>query len=550
MRPDGAELPRQSHTELVIGLVAAIGTDLDAVAQAFDRELKAYAYSTESLRLSEFLPALSWPNSRILPRAPYDVRVWAAMDAGDDLRRDWERGDALALLAISAIERSRFDEAKKFGKEIDPTLGPPTIDRRAWILRSLKTPEEVSTMRDIYGPRFFLVGVHMNEDQRIRSLRAQIRDSRPNDAEAEWDHAPSQLIDRDWKEERSRGQNVSDTFSQSDFFVTANDNKKVRADIRRILRLIFGDPYVTPSRDEYAMFLAAGGARRSAEPGRQVGAAIVNIEGSVLSLGTNEVPRGGGGAYWEGDPDDRREFTLTKETNRLHQERITERILAIVEKRFDSAATEVGLRTTATNARFKQRLLDELPSAVMKEGRVGELTEFGRATHAEMSALLDCSRRGVAVQGASLMTYTFPCHNCARHIVEAGISRVVFVEPYAKSLALELHDDAIELSGRNGSGNATRPVSFTPFSGVAPRRYLQLFDARWREARGYPSRKDGDGRPIEFEQLMSGAMPVITDIESEDLRPRVPVYRSRERRAIDLLQEIFEATEFAMEEER
>ncbi|MEJ7655371.1 MAG: deaminase [Chloroflexia bacterium] len=45
--------------------------------------------------------------------------------------------------------------------------------------------------------------------------------------------------------------------------------------------------------------------------------------------------------------------------------------------------------------------------------------------HAEMSALLDAGRRGVPVQGATLYTTTFPCHNCARHIVGAGIDRVV-----------------------------------------------------------------------------------------------------------------------------
>jgi deoxycytidylate deaminase len=44
-----------------------------------------------------------------------------------------------------------------------------------------------------------------------------------------------------------------------------------------------------------------------------------------------------------------------------------------------------------------------------------------------MSALLDADRRGVAVQGATLHTTTFPCHNCARHIVGAGIDRVVFI---------------------------------------------------------------------------------------------------------------------------
>jgi hypothetical protein len=45
------------------------------------------------------------------------------------------------------------------------------------------------------------------------------------------------------------------------------------------------------------------------------------------------------------------------------------------------------------------------------------------------------------------------------------------VEPYPKSFATELHDDAISLE--RGSGE----VQLTPFEGVAPRKYFDLFFA-------------------------------------------------------------------------
>jgi hypothetical protein len=80
-----------------------------------------------------------------------------------------------------------------------------------------------------------------------------------------------------------------------------------------------------------------------------------------------------------------------------------------------------------------------------------------------------------------LFTYTFPCHNCARHIVAAGISLVYFLEPYEKSLASELHGDAIDIDGQSGSlgtvntqDDAPR-VQFFHFEGVAPRQYLNMF---------------------------------------------------------------------------
>jgi deoxycytidylate deaminase len=86
--------------------------------------------------------------------------------------------------------------------------------------------------------------------------------------------------------------------------------------------------------------------------------------------------------------------------------------------------------------------------------RITNLIEFNRAVHAEMAALTDAARRGVSVRGCVLHATTFPCHGCAKHIVAAGIRRVVYVEPYPKSLAEELHSDAVAMT--QGSERATR----------------------------------------------------------------------------------------------
>lgn len=68
--------------------------------------------------------------------------------------------------------------------------------------------------------------------------------------------------------------------------------------------------------------------------------------------------------------------------------------------------------------------------------RLMNLTEFTRAVHAEMEALLSAARVGVSVRGATLYTTTFPCHNCAKHIVDSGIARVVFIEPIQRASRL------------------------------------------------------------------------------------------------------------------
>ncbi len=118
-----------------------------------------------------------------------------------------------------------------------------------------------------------------------------------------------------------------------------------------------------------------------------------------------------------------------------------------------------------------------------------DITEFGRAVHAEMEALLACARSGRSARGASLYTTTFPCHNCTRHIIAAGISTVIYIEPYAKSRASALHPDEIAVD-REEEGR----VPFLPFVGVGPRRYFDLFSLTL--STGYPIERKKDGKLV------------------------------------------------------
>ena len=91
--------------------------------------------------------------------------------------------------------------------------------------------------------------------------------------------------------------------------------------------------------------------------------------------------------------------------------------------------------------------------------------------------------------GCTLHTTTFPCHDCAKHIVAAGISRVVYVEPYPKSLAAELYPDSVAVEGK---GDPARQVPFDPFVGIAPRKYIELFTM--------VDRKDDKGKAINWDR--------------------------------------------------
>ena len=97
-----------------------------------------------------------------------------------------------------------------------------------------------------------------------------------------------------------------------------------------------------------------------------------------------------------------------------------------------------------------------------------------RSVHAEMAALTDAARRTIAVGGCYLYTTTFPCQNCAKHIIASGIAKCVYVEPYPKSRALELHNDAL-LTEHVDAAEETKKTVLEPFMGIAPRQYLDLF---------------------------------------------------------------------------
>ena len=122
----------------------------------------------------------------------------------------------------------------------------------------------------------------------------------------------------------------------------------------------------------------------------------------------------------------------------------------------------------------------------LRDSQLMDLLEFGRIIHAEMLAISDAARLGRAVKGATLYCTTFPCHICAKHIVASGIERVVYVEPYPKSYAEQLHNDAIVI----GKTQDFYKVAFEPFIGVSPFRYRDLFE------RG--RRKDDDGNFLDW----------------------------------------------------
>ena len=68
----------------------------------------------------------------------------------------------------------------------------------------------------------------------------------------------------------------------------------------------------------------------------------------------------------------------------------------------------------------------------------GTRHELCYAIHAEQNAIIQAARLGVSIDGATLYCTHQPCVVCAKMIVNAGITRVVYREGYPDNFAREM----------------------------------------------------------------------------------------------------------------
>jgi len=72
----------------------------------------------------------------------------------------------------------------------------------------------------------------------------------------------------------------------------------------------------------------------------------------------------------------------------------------------------------------------------------GQRHEICRAAHAEQNAITQAAYSGTSVKNGIMYVTTQPCVLCAKLIINAGISKVVFRGDYPDELAMELFKEA------------------------------------------------------------------------------------------------------------
>ncbi|MCF5222993.1 cytidine deaminase [Pseudomonas syringae] len=477
--------------EIVIVLCGPMGTPLHDVAKTFKELLLGTDYGYQKVNVIRLSEEIRKQKSLVGEKS-----IRKLIEAGNELRAEFGN-EILARFAIRQItvEREKAQLAAEVIPEPDlfeveaPAVIPKVTVRYCHIIDSIKHVDELKLLRSIYGDMLYVVGVYSPIELRIAKLE---RSKGPDDQVHD-------LIDRDSGEEIDHGQRVEDTFPQADFFLrvekTTDTHRKGR--VKRFLDLMLGTVIATPTLNERAMYAAFSAARNSACLSRQVGAAITSADGEILATGWNDVPKAFGGLYqtetYSSSPDeDRRCWNL--EGGRCSNDR---------EKRAISNAIVdllVGEKLIDEDKR------DQVYRVIRKKSQLKSLIEFSRAVHAEMHALLSAgSTDGRKIRGGKLFVTTYPCHSCARHIVAAGVHEVYFLEPYRKSLATKLHEDAI-----TENENDVTKVRVMPFDGVAPSRFLRFFSAHPKGRKN----ADGEMHSREAHPVASVTIEAIPTLES------------------------------------
>jgi cytidine deaminase len=471
-------LPPLRFPELVFAIAGPLGVDVGKVADSLGHALSAVDYRSSVIKLTD--------ENRDYPT---DVEP-----QGDDyysiMRFKMRHASALchsrndppfhARLAIAAIRQRR--EALREREEIQTTEVVPST---AYIIRQLKRPSEVDLLRSVYGDQFILISVYASLEERKSLIYDSLRRSLPpKTPDSEIHRKLMELIEIDEDEGvGASGQLLREVFQLGDAFIGSAARSDIDSKLARFINALFGSCSASPNKDEYGIYAARSAALRSCDLSRQVGAAVLSDDGEVITQGCNEVPRAFGGSYWDGELPDYRDVILGFDPNYRETREVLRDLFQLLSSAgyLSDDALEMGTPNEIVDQLLRKDKSSQDGDGPLSTASIRDITEFGRVVHAEMNAICDAARAGRSVKGSTLYCTTFPCHNCTKHILAAGIKRVVYIEPYPKSRAQTLYEHEIDFVGSN-----PEKVLFQPFLGISPPRYRTIF----RKGR----RKDHDGQ--------------------------------------------------------
>lgn len=452
----------------ILGIVSPAGSNRKSFCNRLKEFLEStYEFDVIHIKLNELI----YDNNPGLIGRKFSNKILETKEkiqAGNKIRKDTDNEIFAYFGVIKAI--SAINQITDKNK------------RTIIILDQLKRTDEINCLKSIFGKCFFSIGIVSSESDRISNLTEDDRELKILAEELiaidenEGDFYKNGADPNISEDTKKHGQQVAKCILMSDVLVSHHFEED---QVKRFFDLLLGHPYLAPSTDEFCTNLAFAVALKALDLSRQVGAVITNNLGDVISVGYNEVNRVGGGPYEGLESTDMNDFILGYDPNKKKINEIKENVSARLSQKFQDINKDSILK-------------------ILNSSMIDDLTEFHRATHAEMNALFSAQRSQSNIKNSVLYSTTFPCHNCCKHLISAGVREVVYLEPYKKSSASELHGHEITYNHHEKNTK----VYFRTFLGVTHNRFEDLF-AISSISGAQINRKDNDDKIVEFPRKTS-----------------------------------------------
>ena len=144
-----------------------LGTPYNRVVEAFGNYLGHFGYKTEKIQVSDYFDDLLLKlGSDLKPEGDDAIAIaHHKISGGNKIRQLAKKNDIMALIAAGAIADVRYEMNRTLGRKANQRRSLP-LSNTAYVISTIRRPEEVTTLRRIYGDGFFLIGANASREAR------------------------------------------------------------------------------------------------------------------------------------------------------------------------------------------------------------------------------------------------------------------------------------------------------------------------------------------------------------------------------------------------
>jgi deoxycytidylate deaminase len=321
-----------------------------------------------------------------------------------------------------------------------------------FVIESFRNPAEVQFFRSRYY-EFYLFSIYATKELRLQ--RCLDKGDKLNDERDTRDSGERNQINELYKQNVSSCVRMSDIAINNEYYGKNNKDKNnaknnFYSKLLHYYALIRMPGCRKPNTDEEFMTQAYTLSLRSSCISRQVGA-VITKDGSIIGGGWNDVAKNQVGC---GDMVRKDYEQIMSNAMPFVPVKEVDDVVKIILEGDDERA--FCFKDVYTKYKENKLNIKEYKSAIKG-------LQYCRALHAEENAIIQVSKLGgISIINATLYTTSFPCELCAKKIYQAGISRVVYTEPYPSV------SEVIINSG-------FRFIKLDQFEGVKPHSFYRLF---------------------------------------------------------------------------